>query len=302
VPEEKNYIAYARPVVTAVDSRMPIRDRITAAASWPPARTLIKRSAHLAASARGNSLRLAGRVPPVANIFAASSPKSGSQWVKALLHHPIVRSHTGLFTLPQLDYQQRTAAPFPLGTFVPGLYLSFPDYQRIPKPAPHRTVYIFRDPRDIVVSGYYSQLKTHSVMQGLEARRKALSAMSVDEGLLFALDYGEQFLRDMATWVGVDDPDVRCFRLEDISGDPQRQVPELLAHCGVELTPAELDRLLSETSREALQQRDLAQRAAGSESHYRVSRDGYRELFKPEHYAAVDRVVPGLVEQLGYSA
>jgi hypothetical protein len=69
----------------------------------------------------------------------------------------------------------------------------------------------------------------------------------------------------------------------------------------VELSQFELDRVLTETSREALQKRDLAERAdPSSESHYRVRRQSYQELFKPEHYLALEEVVPGLIEKLGY--
>jgi hypothetical protein len=66
------------------------------------------------------------------------------------------------------------------------------------------------------------------------------------------------------------------------------------------LSDPELTQVLAETSREALQRKDLATRKPGSESHYRVRRQGFRELFGPEHYAAVEDVVPGLVTQLGY--
>jgi hypothetical protein len=58
--------------------------------------------------------------------------------------------------------------------------------------------------------------------------------------------------------------------------------------------------VLGETSREALQRKDLQFRRPGTESHYRVKRQTFRELFGPEHYAAVEQVVPGLVDKLGY--
>jgi hypothetical protein len=279
-----------------------VRERLTAAVQWDPARIALKYGAHGAAHARGQALRAAGRLPEVANVYAASCPKSGSQWIKALLHHPIVRRHTGLFTLPQLDYQRRRPRPFPPGTFVPGLYVSYDEYRRLPKPASHRLVYIFRDPRDIVVSGYFSGLETHREMQGLEQRRERMRRMPVAEGLLFALEYGRGHLQDMASWVEVRDEHVRTWRLEDIGADPASRVPEILAHCGVRLDADELATVLAETSRAALQRKDLGSRRPGAESHYRVRRQTFRELFGPEHYAAVEEVVPGLVEKLGYPA
>jgi hypothetical protein len=289
-------------VATTADERTGIRDLLSATVQWAPARNSIKRGANLAAHARGRLLTARGKLPPIGNIYAASCPKSGSQWIKALIDHPIVRAHTGLFTMPQLDdfsATNRTRA-YPAGTFVPGLYVSYDDYLRLAKPHPHRAVYIFRDPRDIVVSGYFSGLETHREYAGVAEHRETLRAMSTSDGLLHALEYGQQHVKNMATWVGLSDPNVCTWRLEDISADPATAVPAILRHCGVELSESELATVLAETSREALQRKDLAHRKQGQESHYRTRRLGFRDLFGPEHYEAVERVVPGLVEQLGY--
>ena len=106
----------------------------------------------------------------------------------------------------------------------------------------------------------------------------------------------------MATWLGAEEKDdtVATWRLEDIGANPAAAVISMLEHCGVQLSQVELDTLLAQTSREALQRRDLAKRSPGSESHYRVQRQSYQNLFKPEHYAAIEEVVPGLIERLGY--
>src|SRR5690606_38184695 len=80
---------------------------------WDPLRNTVKYGVHGFARARGRVIDRAGRVPPIANIYTASSPKAGSQFMKALFDHPVVRSHTGLLTLPQLDYQQDPERGFP---------------------------------------------------------------------------------------------------------------------------------------------------------------------------------------------
>lgn len=268
---------------------------------WNTGRAWIKYGVHAGARARGQVLVRTGKVPPVANIFAAGSPKAGSQWMKALFHHPVVREHTGLFTLPQLDYQQRLDKVFPPGTFVPGIYLDYPQYQQLQRPWPHRTVYMFRDPRDLIVSGYYSAIKTHRKLHvpELEAFRDELRAMPQSEGLLRLIEEAAPRLAEVGTWVGVDDPDVATFRLEDNDVDPRGQVQRMLEHCEVHLSATELDTVVGDVSREALQARDLAARTDG-ESHYRVDRRTFRELFGPEHHAAIEAIIPGLVEKLGY--
>jgi len=280
-----------------------VRATVTRVVQWEPARNAVKYGAHFAARGRAQVLQARGKMPAVANIFAGSCPKSGSQWAKAVFDHPVVRSHTGLFTLPQLDYWQRPLHGFPGGTFVPGLYISYEQYRAMPKPLPHRMVYVFRDPRDIVVSAYFSSF-THRTVRALDAPkiRSALDGLSIDEAMHWLLRYGEGHLRDMETWVGVEktDESVATWRLEDIAADPTGAVSGMLEHCGVHLSQSEMDTVLAETSREALQRRDLEDRKPGSESHYRVHRQGFRELFKQEHYAAVEKVVPGLIEKLGY--
>lgn len=288
----------------AAERRLPtrVRDTFTTSVTWAPARNAIKRGAHVAAHARGNYLMARGALPDVANIYAACCPRAGSQWTKALFDHPTIKAHTGLFTLPQFDYYQRRLRTFPAATFVPGLYLSYPAYANIHKPYKYRTIYVFRDPREIVVSGYFASFGAHADMLGLAERREVMRSMSVEEGLLYSLQESAHHFRDMATWVDIVDEHVATWRLEDISADPHGTVPNILAHCGVNLSDAELEQVLRDTSREALQRQDLARRAPGANSHYRVTRQSFRELFGPEHYEAFEHVVPGLVERLGYPA
>ncbi|KRF20954.1 hypothetical protein ASG90_00605 [Nocardioides sp. Soil797] len=276
------------------------REWATRVVQWDPARNTIKRAVHVAARARGFRLERAGAVPPIANIYAAGSPKAGSQWMKALFDHPVVRRHTGLFTLPQLDYQLKPSKPFPAGTFVPGLYFSLDEYRAMTHRHPHRLIYMFRDPRDLFVSGYFSAIGTHRPVAGYEEWRSSLRDLPIEEGLLEIIRLGGVRLKEMATWEGVDDPNVATYKLEEVSADPRANVAAIFKHCEISLSPDEFEAVLGDVSREALQVKDLAQRAEGSESHYRVDRKTFRDLFTAEHYAAVDALAPGLAARLGY--
>ncbi len=280
-----------------------VRDAVTKVVQWEPARNSIKYGVHVMARARGKGLEARGKVPEVANIYTGSCPESGSQWAKALFDHPIVCHHTGLLTLPQLAYWRKPLKAFPAGTFVPGMCVSYEQYEAMPKPFGHRMVYVFRDPRDIVVSACGS-VETHRTVLDAREIRAELDGESMDEAMLWLIGNGEGHLRDMATWVGAEerDPSVKTWRLEDIQADYAAAVTSMLEHCNVRLSTTEFETVLAQTSREALQRKDLDERAAGSESHYRVNRRSYRDVFKPEHYEALEKVVPGLIEQLGYPA
>lgn len=266
-------------------------------------RAAVKRAAIRYAWYRGERLRKSGQLPEIPNIYAAMSPKGGSQWAKALLDHPIVRSHTGLFTLPQMvSGVPEDGRGFPLATSVAGVYTSYEDFVGMPKPDNYRLFYIFRDPRELVVSSYFSAMKTHMKMTpDLEALRDELRGLSRDEGLLMAAELMTPRLQEMASWIGVDDPRIKMFRLDEIEADPQKTV-QILEHCGLALSESEMETVLNETNRGALQQRDLAHRSDKSESHYRRDRSTYRDLFTPEHYAAINAAAPQLAQRLGYPA
>lgn len=283
-------------------ARRGIRDWAAAVVNNESLRDLVKAGVRVGAHVRGTALELTGRAPDPATIFLASSPKAGSQWTKALFDHPIVHGHTRLFSVPQRDYQVVKPAKLPAGTIVPGLYCGYDHYQRIPKPLPYRTVYVFRDPRDLAVSAYYSALKTHRIMGDLAPIRETLQSMSFEEGLLYFTGLLEFRYKEIATWAGVEDPMVLFCKLEEIGADPRGQVARILEHCRVQLTEAEFEQVLADVDRGSLQKKDLASRADQSESHYRVKRESFRDVFKPEHYALIEQMVPGLVEKLGYPA
>jgi hypothetical protein len=134
----------------------------------------------------------------------------------------------------------------------------------------------------------------------VERVRDEIRSLPFDEGLLLLIKDAAPRLREIETWVDIDDPDVASFRLEDVNADPREWVVQILKHCGVTLSPDELETVLGDVSRDALQARDLAQREAGAESHYRVDRKTFRDVFKPEHYEALEEIVPGLAQRLGY--
>lgn len=243
-----------------------------------------------------------GQLPEVANIFTAGPPKGGSQFMKQLFSHPIVAAHHGLFMLPEINYQAHPEWGVPPGTYVPGLHMSWPEFQRMPHKHTRRIIYMFRDPREVFVSGYFSAVGVHRPIKGIEEFRDKLRAMPREEGLLELIrdPVSNARIKEMATWVDVEDPDVLKFWLEELSTTPETVVPRMLEHCGVKLSEDELATVLKDTSRESLQAKDLAKRPEGSESHYRKNRLGFRDLFGPEHYAAVEEVSPGLAKRLGY--
>lgn len=279
---------------------MSLRSIASNAVQWQSARNAIKVGVRGYASVRGVAKTASRSLPPVVNLYTASSPKGGSQFMKELFGHPIIEARTGLFTMPQRLYQEHLDHAVPAATYIPGVHMTWEEFQSWPKRDSWRAIYMFRDPRELFVSGYFSAIGIHRAMPGVEEFRAHLRTLPAAEGLLESIKFGSHRVTEMGTWVGVEHPDVLQLRLEDIEADPETWVPKMLEHVGVSLAPRDMARMMLDVSRESMQARDLALRPNGSESHYRLDRLSFRDLFGPEHFAACEAACPGLTARLGY--
>ena len=71
-------------------------------------------------------------------------------------------------------YKRRFPNDIPTGRSVLSLFISYGGFKAIPKPDLHRAFFVVRDPRDIVVSEYYSLRNSHAPMGDIPQVRKVL--------------------------------------------------------------------------------------------------------------------------------
>ena len=171
---------------------MPLTQRLSQIASdvvqYEPLRMQARKAGVMYLEMRGLVTERFGRRRPLRNIYGVSMQKAGSQWAKALFEHELVMRATGLATYPQAVFDGRGLRNrFPAHCFC-HLYLSYPQYAELHRPAPYRTFYIARDPRDIVVSWYFSTRDTHRVFGGIANLRQKLLSLPLSEGLLFSIE------------------------------------------------------------------------------------------------------------------
>lgn len=76
------------------------------------------------------------------------------------------------------------------------------DLQYVRDLPPHRAFHIIRDPRDIVVSAYFSHLKSHATggWPELIEHRRQLKRLSQAEGLALEIRFREREFRHMSSW------------------------------------------------------------------------------------------------------
>ena len=284
---------------------------------------MIKRAVEFAKHNSPNSMRVAARraqmearnarmrltVPVVersefANIFHCTVRKTGSQWIKALFSDPAVYRHCGLLPYDPRFYAGGATAPVPAGRVGLAIFLSHKRFEAVPKAGGYRAFFVIRDPRDVVVSSYFSLRNSHAPMGDIPQARKALQELPKKEGMLYVIDR----LRDkkqfgqMRSWAVAPAAETfRLFRYEDLTGERQtEEVDQLMRHCGITLPPAELEALLARYSFSKMKK---AKETPGRISHYRKGASGdWRNHFDDDIYAAYTAAAGDLAEILGYPA
>jgi hypothetical protein len=238
------------------------------------------------------------------NVFHCTVRKTASQWIKSLFSDPIVYRYSGLLLYDPRPYKWRSPNAFPTGRAVSTLFISHSHFAKIPKPDRHRAFFIVRDPRDIVVSSYFSLRTSHTPMGDIPTVRPILQERPKKDGLLYVIDHlaGKGVFRSLRSWqLAAETETLRLFRYEDLTGERQTaEVDRLMRHCGIRLPPAELAALLSRYSFSNMR-RD--RETVGSVSHYRAGKAGdWQNHFDDDIYDAFTAAAGDLVEVLGYPA
>lgn len=108
------------------------------------------------------------------------------------------------------------------------------DARHLERLPPFRGFHLVRDPRDLVVSAYFSHLHSHPThaWPELVPHREALSRVDKREGLLLELEFSAQFLTQMETW-DYGQENVLELQQETFTKDPYRGFLQVFRHLGV---------------------------------------------------------------------
>lgn len=238
------------------------------------------------------------------NIYHCTVHKTGSQWIKALFSDPAVYRHSGLLPYDPRFYKRRSLPVIPRGRAGLALFHSYPRFQQITKPGTYRAFFVIRDPRDIVISSYFSLRNSHAPMGDIPEVRRTLREIPMKEGLLHVIErHSKRYLfKQLRSWaVAPSSETFRLFRYEDLTGERQLdEVDQLMRHCGIILPSTELEPLLSRYSFSRMRK---DRESSGKISHYRKGKAGdWRNHFDDEVHAAFTAAAGDLVEVLGYPA
>lgn len=252
------------------------------------------------------------------NLYHCTTQKAASQTIRGLLGDRRVYDYCGL---SPLDYEESLpggvdltpinrkviSTAFPKRRILTPLYVGYEPYRRLPKLGTARAFFVMRDPRDLLVSEYFSVKFSHAPMGDIPAKRTQLLSTSEEDGLQFTLADLQQYgtFDCQRSWhAGAkDDRDVIVVRYEDLlSGTNTVETwTELFRHADVRVPPQVLEQLLRDHSFQS-----QANREPGKEdvkSHLRKGMPGdWRNHFSPKLKDEFKRITSDLVVALGYES
>ncbi len=233
--------------------------------------------------------------------------KAGSQWL-----HKIIMGLAGALEAekgvadarvpPPFAPQQMIGAEVSAGRLYPTLYLTRRQYDTLRLPAGMaRPFVVIRDPRDALISAYFSQAYSHPThwSEDIRINRARLAAMDREQGLMYLL---ERFLPACAdiqwSWL---DAGVPLLRYEDLlEADVDRLVPLFSDYAGLPLPTDKIAAIVESCRFEAL----TGGRARGEEdtgAHERRGEAGdWRRHFTPKLTAACKMLYGNLLIAAGY--
>lgn len=263
------------------------------------------------------------RVMPLAhrslalNVYHLCVHKTASQWLRAICSDPAVYRHSGLLPYHYQSEQEGGEGrpitqrsfdrPFPSRTIVSPLYIDFANFAAVPKAGAYRAFFVQRDPRDIVVSWYFSTRYSHPTKYGrLEGAREHLGQLPLEDGLMQCVDDLERMglFAALRSWAPstARDPNVMIVRYEDLVGpSAAAHFERVFLHCDIPLGRTALERLLQRYRFERMS----GGRSKGEEdkkSKYRKGQPGdWVNHFTPRVTQKFEAVAGSLVAELGYA-
>ena len=158
--------------------------------------------------------------------------KCGSTWIEAICGDVCFEAGRRM----DIVFRTEDLAGESLGSYVRRTgteFLAFAnaDYAQVLTLPACKGFHVVRDPRDVVVSAYFSHLHSHPTHQWPElvAYRERLKTLGPDQGLSLEIDFRREQFEEMMSWPD-QVPNVLRLRFEDLIAAPFASFLEIFQH------------------------------------------------------------------------
>jgi len=172
-------------------------------------------------------------------------------------------------------------------------YGAFREFRNIPHLERYKTLLVLRDPRDVLVSHYYSLAYSHAVINWYvyRARKKALK-MTIDE---WVLQRAKVLVKDYEKYVDnvLDEPNVLYLTYEEMSTDLGLWLNKVVQHIGMVGQQEIIDKILLRS--------EHIKGSGDKKDHVRSAKAGdHKDKLQPETIAALNKIFGQVMPKLGY--
>ena len=242
-------------------------------------------------------------------IYHCCIQKTGSQWFKQVFRDEIIWNNLKIHIYSPDDNfitedkkVLKRLSNIPKNIIVSPLYIRYNKFDSLDKPLGNKTFFIARDPRDLIISNYFSLKHSHNPYHPyiLEMRNK-LNNMSQEEGISEIINSFTKGTKEtLEGWFLQKSKNIMLIKFEDIFGDEQVKIfSELLKHCELQISRKDIDNLLEKYSFKNISGRKLGKEDV--KHHYRKGTPGdWKNYFNDEHRKLFKTLSGGLLITCGY--
>jgi hypothetical protein len=165
--------------------------------------------------------------------------KCATQWITAILADICATTHLRMFEVSRIEDWDFADLRALVGCYRPDILVySNAEIDQVKLLPPLRGFHVIRDPRDLIVSAYFSHLHSHNLgtWPRLAEHRRQLQAADKSAGLLLEMEFSRGVLADIASW-DYDQPGVLELRMEDLIASPVEHVVRIVEHLGLTHLP-----------------------------------------------------------------
>lgn len=278
------------------------REKVDAAASSPPVVFKVKDEADLL-------LDVPRSVPSLGGPFLALGPhKSGTVLLNALLKDLSAAVGMPFFDLPGAAFskgvnaEQMTDSEGVLqqpGRLLGGFRTAWLGGEDLVLAGTAKAVVLVRDPRDILVSRYFSVARSHTIpgtgkaRESMLSQRKQASDLTIDAWVIGSAASLAAVLDHWAAWVAKNAERVKVFRYEDVIFQKEQWLRDIDRWFGWNLPNELLGQIAAK--------HDIRPADEDASRHIRkVAPGDHKEKLKPETIAELNELLRGPAAKFGY--
>jgi hypothetical protein len=249
------------------------------------------------------SVALPEPTPGQKSAYLFAYPKSGSTLMDNMVSNYCTRIDTAFFSLFGQAFSQGIRTPdigrdaavcFRSEGYVYTGFRHYPNFQLSIVDEP--VILLVRDPRDMLVSLYYSIIKSHVIPKGnseLKEQREKATRQSIDA---FVLQRASGYLHQFNRYENaLGELDVTVYRYEDVIYDKQRWLRDMIKFIGL---PEKADLIQDVASRF-----DIVPDSEHESQHIRQVHPGnHRVKLQKETISQLDRKLAPFLSAHGYSS